>query len=141
MSRICAREGGRERQFELHLHAFFSECHRNQSGTYFCNVTIIIPCVVRESGSGTSLTVEVLTSGKVSETSLAVVWTSLLAAVLAVGIGCAIYCKRKGNIRTATTGQETDCPTPDHSDVLYAKLNVREFQHSRRKQQRSSTVL
>ncbi|XP_035235769.1 uncharacterized protein LOC118206801 isoform X2 [Anguilla anguilla] len=95
---------------------------RNQSGKYFCNVSVLIPCIDHGSGSGTSLTVE----GTVSESSSsAVVWTSLLAAVLAVGIGCVIYSKRKGNKRTASTGQETDCPTSVTSEVFYAKVNFR----------------
>ncbi|XP_061115417.1 uncharacterized protein LOC133139941 [Conger conger] len=105
---------------------------RNQSGKYFCNVSIILPCMERGSGSGTNLIVEVLEPpGTVRESSSStVVWTSLLPAVLAVGLCCVIYSKRKGNKRNTSTGQETGCPTPDLSEVVYAKPNFRNFKAS-----------
>ncbi|KAJ8414771.1 hypothetical protein AAFF_G00022940 [Aldrovandia affinis] len=101
---------------------------RNQSGKYSCNVSLLMPCFIKSSGNGTILTVEVLKSpGTVAElSSFTIMWTSLLAVVFLVGTSCVIYCKRKGNNITATTGGETDCPIPVPQEVLYTKLNIKD---------------
>ncbi|KAJ8285797.1 hypothetical protein GJAV_G00031050 [Gymnothorax javanicus] len=97
--------------------------HRNQSGKYFCNVSILIPCMERKSGRGSNITIDVPPPPVIESPSRTVLGLSM-AGVLAVGIGCLIYGKRKGNSRIASSGQGSNCPTTLH-EVVYAKLNIR----------------
>ncbi|KAI1900729.1 hypothetical protein AGOR_G00052890 [Albula goreensis] len=120
---------------KLHFHSV----QRNQSGIYFCRMTTVVPCVKAGNGTGTHLIIdgsdvkeEVSPSPGTTDKHhlLTILWMSLLAAALLLGLGCVSFYKRKENNRTVSAEAAPACLARDtfqtpNAEVLYAKLNIR----------------
>ncbi|XP_048858023.1 uncharacterized protein LOC125725274 isoform X2 [Brienomyrus brachyistius] len=101
---------------------------RNQSGTYVCEVILIIPGLLRKEGNGTVLIVTDSAAGSDTrkDISFVALWTALSMAALTVGTAFLIHCKYKRTKPASRTG-ENDSQVSDalQPEVQYATLNVR----------------